>query len=149
MEERHWGVGVVITQPDRQRFLVQEKDDAYPFPEFRRKYSFIGGEKEAGEHPNEAVVRESREELRGRKVEQVVSSMERLFDLTVRSKHGPYYFSLYESVVSPRSLERLVAAGLNEGIGHLVSLEKFRQLPWVWNLDQAVNLYLLRQGTAL
>ncbi len=61
--EKHHGVGIIVTDSNKDWFYIQQKDDTYPFIEYRLCYSFFGGAIEAGENELGALERELSEEL--------------------------------------------------------------------------------------
>jgi len=137
---KHRGVGIVATNRDRTRFLVQQKDEHYvPHP---RGYSFFGGACEHGESAKAALTRELREEL-------PESSAQMLLDASPREvgsyRVGPTAFSflLFEAVVPDSVLDALAQSPVLEGErAAVVSRDALIELPFVWDLLEVVIDYL-------
>lgn len=144
--KRHWGVGVIITNPDKELFFLQQKSKTYSFPQYREGYSFFGGEREDGETPEEAMQRELQEEFSKRGARTVRRSIIRLCDLVVDGPQGEFDFSLFESVLETRKLVRLSGRRIYEGKGVLVERDKLEGLSFVWGLEQVAKQYLTGHG---
>lgn len=138
----HKGVGVIITNPQREVFYLQQKDDHYPVPEYRLCYSFFGGAIEAGETSLDALKRELEEELHKDVAALVFSGAELVHRFDIRSHGKTYTFTLYEAVV-PEVL-RIAEYHVLEGAGVMKTRSEISRLPFIWGLEQVVTAYLQR-----
>ncbi|MCA9708395.1 MAG: NUDIX domain-containing protein [Myxococcales bacterium] len=142
MAERHHGVVAIVTNPDRTRFFVQQKDEHYrPHP---LGYSLFGGAREAEESPAEALTRELREELGAAAQVLLDAGAEHVFTIP-RSSPGAR-LSLFEVVLDGPVLESLAEVPVLEGKrGVVLGREQLAVTPFVWGLDAVVAAYLERR----
>jgi 8-oxo-dGTP pyrophosphatase MutT (NUDIX family) len=138
---RHHGVVAIVTDPERTRFFIQQKDEAYrPFP---RGYSLFGGAVEAGEEPERALARELREEL-GAAAEPLLAAGPTCI-FTARPLTTGFVVSLFEIVLDGPALESLAEVRVLEGErGVVLDRERLRSTPLVWGLGELVAAYLDR-----
>lgn len=136
---RHHGVVAIVTNPERTRFFIQQKDAAYrPFP---LGYSLFGGAVEAGEEPAEALARELREELGAAAEPLLAAGPTRVF--TARPLATGFVVSLFEIVLDARALESLAETPVLEGErGVVLDRDHLRGMPLVWGLGEVVAAYL-------
>ena len=139
---KHHGVGVIITNPARELFYIQKKDNSYPIKKYRLKHSIFGGAIEAGESEISALERELREELRFEAAHMVFDSSKKLFDIEIPNEKVRYDLTLFESVLSPRKIEIVSSMHVKEGIGDLVGFQEFRKLDFIHNLRMVIDKYL-------
>ncbi len=143
MSERHHGVVVIVTDPGRTRFFVQQKDEDYP--SFPLGYSLFGGRIEPGEAPADALARELHEELDA--VAQMLIEQGPAHVLTTAVPPAGYVVSLFEVVVDEDVLESLADVPVQEGKrGAVFGRAQLRELPFVWGLEAVVGEYLERRG---
>jgi 8-oxo-dGTP pyrophosphatase MutT (NUDIX family) len=139
----HRGVGVIVTNPARDRFLVQRKDASYP--RFPRGYSLFGGAREPGESDVDALARELEEELGAASAQQLVAAGLREIEEFVVGEPG-FAFVLFEAVVEDALLDVLAARPVFEGeCAQAVTRGELAMLPWVWSLAQVIATYLGRR----
>ena len=62
MNPKLFVVAVSITNPKRDLFYIQQKDEFHPMPEFRLRYTFFGGGLKENESEMQALKRELLEE---------------------------------------------------------------------------------------
>jgi 8-oxo-dGTP pyrophosphatase MutT (NUDIX family) len=141
-ESAHRGVGVVVTNADRSRFFVQQKDADYP--SFPLCYSFFGGSLEPGETVAQALRRELVEELGKHPANTILGhGASEVFDGPVSGPERSYRFTLFEAVVEDDVLDMLSQVEVAEGErGAVFERVAFRALPFIWSLEQVVDAYL-------
>ncbi|MEK6963505.1 MAG: NUDIX hydrolase [Nanoarchaeota archaeon] len=144
--ERPWGVGIVITDPNRSLFLVERKCDRYPYKQYRGAYSFIGGGCEAGETVEGTLFRELGEEMTPKMADEVSKVARHLFDVSI-TKGDTYDYSLFESVLPVRMFDGIEAHKIEEGKGVVVARDKLVEVPFIWGLEDVVDLYLRGHGS--
>jgi 8-oxo-dGTP pyrophosphatase MutT (NUDIX family) len=142
----HHGVVALVTNPERTRFFIQQKDEGYrPFP---LGYSLFGGAVEAGESLAQALARELREEL-GAVAERLLAA-----EVTLVFSQRPlavgFELSLFEVVLEAHLLESLAEVAVLEGRrGVVVSREELTTMPLIWGLGAVVDAYLDARDGAL
>lgn len=140
--EKHHGVGVIVTDSNRELFYIQQKDDTYPFPEYRLCYSFFGGAIEAGEGELGALERELSEELEPEAAQWIAHVCNKLFDAEISTSRGSYHFTLFEAALPKYDVEDLAELPVREGAGRLVSRREIEKLKFVHNLKTVLDKYL-------
>lgn len=139
--QRHHGVVALVTNRERTRFFIQQKDESYPA--FPLGYSLFGGAIEAGERPEEALARELREEL-GEAAERLLAA-EVACVFEGRTLATGVVLSLFEIVIEAAELEALAEVPVLEGLrGVVVDREALRGMELVWGLHELVGAYLER-----
>jgi 8-oxo-dGTP pyrophosphatase MutT (NUDIX family) len=135
----HHGVVALVTNPERTRFFIQQKDEAYrPFP---LGYSLFGGAVEAGEEPAQALARELREELGA--AAQALLDAGPTCVFAARPLATGFVVSLFEVVLEGRVLDSLAEVPVLEGrCGVVLDREQLRATPLVWGLHELVAAYL-------
>ena len=132
----HRGVGLVVTNPARSHFFLQQKDEDYePHP---LGYSFFGGAIEENEALDEALHRELREEL-GKLAETFIDAGPA--HVLTMDLDG-FSFALFE-VVLPSSLALLHGVEVLEGKrGVVVARAELPTTPFIWGLESVMQRYL-------
>lgn len=139
--QRHHGVVALVTNRERTRFFIQQKDESYPA--FPLGYSLFGGAIEAGERPDEALARELREEL-GEAAERLLAA-EVTCVLPARPLAGGFVVSLFEVVLEGEGIEALAEVPVLEGKrGVVLDREALGRMTLVWGLHELVEAYLER-----
>lgn len=141
----HRGVGVIVTNPARDRFLVQRKDASYP--RFPRGYSLFGGAREHGESDQAALVRELYEELGDASARALVDAGLREI-ATFEVGERRFAFVLFEAVVTDEMLDVIAARPVFEGeCAAVVARAELVGLAWVWTLGDVITAYVQRRGS--
>lgn len=141
----HRGVGVIATNPARDRFVVQRKDARYPH--FPRGCSLFGGARERGESDADALVRELHEELGEASARALVEAGPREIG-TFLLGASQFTFVLFEVVVEDVVLDAIAARPVAEGErAELVTRDALAELPWVWDLAAVIADYLAPIGS--
>lgn len=148
MDYKKWSVGVIITNPKKTLFYLQQKDETYFIKEYRLRYCFFGGSVEKGEKEIEALKREIKEELDVRHSESIIKNLKRLFDSYFTNiKNYTYRFTLYESVIEKSDLIALSKLFPNEGKkGTLLTREELKNIPIFTDLEEVRDMYLESLG---
>ena len=77
MKYSYDGVAVVITNPSKNLFYLQQKDNSYAIKEYRLGYTFFGGGVEKNETEKEAFKREIYEEFNQSVAEHIIKKSKR------------------------------------------------------------------------
>jgi len=144
-KNQHHGVGAIITTPDRSLCYVQQKDQTYPFEDFRGSYSFWGGAIEDGEERYQALERELQEEIPD--FADILSAAETNEINTYKVQNdlvGEFKFTLYEIIVPKKILTSLSGTTVQEGIGVSTQRDSLASLKWILGLEHVVEDYLKR-----
>ncbi len=136
---------VIITNPERSRFVVQRKDETYGYP---LALALFGGAVEVGETDLMAVVREIVEEL-GPGIVRLFSEagvgLSRVdeFDLG-------YPFVLFEAAIEDGALDLIAERPVFEGkAAEILSRDLLlRQSDWMPGLVDVLRVYLSRRTPA-
>ncbi len=132
----HQGVGLLIANEDYTRFFIQQKDETYPFEEWRGCCSYWGGAIEPTDADEWAAVwRELEEELpqtlpilkkKGLliKGKYKVATFDSSFDLTV-----------FEVLLTEKQLDSVAKTKVLEGRGLLLSRAEALAQKWIWKTD--------------
>jgi len=128
--EIHETVGVIITNPEKNLFYFQQKDETYWIKQFRMKYCLFSGQIETGEEEDFALKRELIEELNEEVPKLIYAGSHKIFDCFYEGlleKNAK--FTLYESILSTNELVRISQFPIKEGkCGSLIKKENiFRQ----------------------
>jgi 8-oxo-dGTP pyrophosphatase MutT (NUDIX family) len=140
MAKTHHGVGVLVTNRTRSRFLVQQKDQDYaPHP---RGYSLFGGATDTNEDPAEALARELHEELGAASAKLLIAAGLRPV-LTTTVEPAGFVYSLFEAAIDDALLEALARAPVFEGErAAVVERDELLALPFIWGLGAVLAAYL-------
>ena len=137
----HHGAVVIITNADRTRFVVQEKDDSYTA--HPNGISLFGGSLEREESPREAMGRELVEETHQTVCPAVTGALQELWTQEVPCGGIAYTLTVFESVVSESEITRIVAAPVGEGrCARELARTAFVDVDWVWGLEVVAQRYL-------
>ncbi len=101
---------VVITNPERSRFVVQRKDETYRYP---LALALFGGLVEPGENDMQAIEREIVEEMGVDSALTVADGLGRSVDVF----HIGFTFVLFEAVIDDGALDLLAERPVFEGKG--------------------------------
>lgn len=144
MEYKKWSVGVIITNPDKTLFFLQQKDETYFIKEYRLRHCFFGGGVKKGEKELDALKREINEELDKSFVDLIIKSLKRKSDSYFTNiENNTYRFTLYESVISDDELKRLSKLSPKEGkTGVLLNKEELKNILLFTDLQETRDLYI-------
>lgn len=136
----HKGVGLIITNNEKNLFFIQKKDKNYPIKKWIDCYSFWGGAiEEDDQSPYDALIREVKEEIN---FELKTEEIKFIDEFLVKSDTN-FPFFLFELTVSEQTLEVLSQLKVNEGNSALVSKEELHGSKWIWGLKQVFKNYFL------
>ncbi len=136
----HRGVGVIVTNGARTRFVVQRKDATYP--RYPRGCSLFGGAREPGETDEQALVRELFEALGDASAAAIVAAgLRHVADFELGPRR--FGFAMFEAVLDDARLDLLAARPVYEGErAEIAERSGLAALPWVWTLGDAIAAYL-------
>ncbi len=138
---------VSITTHNHGLFYLQQKDENYPIPVYRMKYTFFGGSSEKNEHPDKTIVRELNEELMPEAVNLIVPHLIRLFRIKLLRayllpKKEYCLIHLYESRLSKKNIRELEKYTVKEGkCGVIFPSHKFSKLLFPESLHTLIDRY--------
>ena len=136
-------VGVSITNEKRTLFYLQKKDNEYWIPQLRLKYCFFGGQIESSETESIALERELLEELNPDLAKIIYKNSKRVLSSYFINVLGENYkFSLYESVLHDKTMEKLSSLTVKEGEGFLIKRENILKIPFFPSLKDTLERYL-------
>ena len=142
-DEKHHGVGVLVTNKNKDLFYIQQKDEQYPIAQFKLCYSFFGGEKNKDETEENALERELREELESAAAVKISRLARKIGDFELTSNGNPFTFTLYEAVLAEQELKELAGLPIKEGKrGALFDKDNITKLKFVHNLETVLRAYL-------
>jgi 8-oxo-dGTP pyrophosphatase MutT (NUDIX family) len=144
VERFHRAVGIIITNPDRTKFYIQQKDETYYIIRYRLHYTFFGGAIEDGESEEEALKRELNEELDESVIDLMYKKLKKLgsFSFTNILKKECLY-TLFESIISDEDLDFISNKKVFEGKrGVLISRDKIRNIDFFSELKNILEKYL-------
>lgn len=137
----HHGAVVIITNPERSRFVVQEKDESYKA--HPNGISLFGGALELGETPREAMERELAEETDEAVCLTITSALQELWTQEVTCGDISYTLTVFDSVLSEDEVSKIAAAPVKEGRRGLeIDRVTFPTIDWVWGLKAIAERYL-------
>ncbi|MBC8071948.1 MAG: NUDIX hydrolase [Deltaproteobacteria bacterium] len=140
----HRGVGVIVTDPARSRFVVQRKDASYP--RYPRGHSLFGGACEPGESSEATLERELFEELGDASARVLLDAGPREIGAFTVGESG-FTFVLFEAVVAVEMLDVLAARPVHEGErAEIITREELPGLAWVWGLEAVLAAYIAGIG---
>jgi len=138
---------VSITTHNHGLFYIQQKDESYQIPTYRLKYTFFGGSAEKEENPDDAILRELREELIPKAVSLIVPHLKKLFHIkllrTYLLPRKEYcLFHLYEAMLSDKNIQTLEKYTVKEGkYGIIFPRHKFSKLLFPESLHPLIDRY--------
>lgn len=139
----HYGVGLLISNQEQTQFFVQQKDNDYPFKEWRGCLSFWGGAVEPEDNSNlQAVERELEEEI-----PQAVPLLQHYakkkigtFKITYAQ---PFILTVFEVRVPDYLLQEISKVNVLEGNGILMDRATIEAQKWIWETDFIFLEYIL------
>lgn len=143
---RHHGAIVIATDPMLSWFLLQQKCQRHPDPECRGKISFIGGKVEAGETPQQAMIREAGEEFPGLAGVALSQEPRSLWDLAVTHPGGEYDLTVFERLLYEPYLRWITMQPCTEGRSIIVPRAEFLDRPFIYGLQGVAAFYLNERG---
>jgi ADP-ribose pyrophosphatase YjhB (NUDIX family) len=144
MEYNKWSAGVIITNPSKTLFYLQQKDETYYVEEYRLKHCFFGGGVKKNELVLDAMKREIKEELDLKYAGLIIKNLKMLFDSYFTNIQGiTYKFTIFESILDDDKLKDLSRYQPKEGKqGVLLNKEEFRNIPFFTDLEETRIKYL-------
>ena len=144
MKYEHFGVAVVVTNPKRNLFYLQQKDKGCPIPEFRLTYCFFGGTINPAKEEFSGLKRELSEELENYPAELITENSRKLFDdyfLNIFKQKTK--FSLYEAALSDKILKEISGFPIKEGKGgFLIKKQEILKIRFLPDLENTLKKYL-------
>ena len=144
MKNLHLVVEVIIVNKKKNLFYIQQKDETHPIPEFRLKYCFFGGGIEpTDKNDSEALRRELFEELEENFAEKIFKNSRKLKEVYITDVIGrDFKSSLYESVLTDKTIKGLSKSQIYEGKGVLVKKEDILKIPFLGDSQILFEKYL-------
>ncbi len=139
--EIHQGVGIIIKNKSDTLFLIQEKDETYPIPQYRNCYSLFGGRIEDEETVFEGLMRELNEELL---LDDLLDQMNIHFiqKFQIKTKEKYFHFHLFEGILDDDLFQKLSSIKCYEGYSHIIEKKELQNIQWVWGLEKVLKNYL-------
>jgi len=146
MESIHQGVGALITNTNCTRFLVQIKDETYPFEEWRGACAYWGGAIEPSDaNELEAVERELVEEIPAAAAALQTTPKTPIDRYWIDTAKNPFWLTTFVIAVEDTVLDTLSQAPVLEGNSLLISKDDLLKRKWIWNIDFTFHDFLQRQ----
>lgn len=112
----YMGVGIIITNKERDKFYFQQKDETYWIKQYRLKYSFFGGGVEQEEGAYEALKRELYEELESVATKIILNNCEEVFISRLKNIFGRNCKQfIFEAILSDEELININKLPVKEG----------------------------------
>ena len=152
MKYSYDGVAVVITNPSKNLFYLQQKDNSYAIKEYRLGYTFFGGGIEKGETEEEAFKREIYEEFDREAAKCIIKNGKRKFSQIIfpifgQCKNKPVKIILFEALLSNKMLKKISKTKVMEGKrGVLVKKAKLQKIKFFDDLMGIFKKYLLESN---
>lgn len=136
----HRGVGIIMRNESGNLFFVQEKDETYPFIEYRNYCSFFGGKIEDGETIEAGLIRELKEEI---EIGDLISEMDIRFfkSFLLENNLSKFEFNLFEGILNDDDFIFLSQKKIMEGRSKILSQDELMNEKWVWGLDVVIGFY--------
>ncbi|MFP4112230.1 MAG: NUDIX hydrolase [Candidatus Woesearchaeota archaeon] len=142
--KRFRGVGVIITDYERDIFYLQKKCEHYPIEKYRGAHAFWGGNIEDGEDSYQALERELYEEFSDGWSGRVFEGSSLVADFDVKNGDDEYSFSLYECMLPKDDVYEILEQKVEEGEGVMATKKDLETMPFIFNLEYVVRNYLRR-----
>lgn len=147
MEAIHRGVGLLITNTDYSRFLVQIKDETYPYEQWRGACAYWGGAIEATDaNALVAVERELEEELPDAVAVLQKIPKAQIDQYWIDTAQQPFWLTTFEVAVTDEVLGELAKTPVLEGNSLLISQADLLERKWIWNIDFTFHDFLKRKA---
>ena len=131
----HYGVGLLISNESQTQFFVQQKDETYPYKDWRGCLSFWGGAiEEEDKSPLAAVERELEEEIPASI--SILSPYSKKEIGTFKITYArPFFLTVFEIRIPDQKIEALSQIAVLEGDGLMLSKEEILDYKWIWETD--------------
>jgi 8-oxo-dGTP pyrophosphatase MutT (NUDIX family) len=139
----HRGVGIIIRNESGNLFFVQEKDETYPFVEYRNCCSLFGGKIEDGETLEIGLIRELKEEIEIGNLFQKMN-IRFLKSFLMKNNLSEFEFSLFEGILSDDDFILLSQKRIMEGRSKVLDKNGLLGEKWIWGLEVVIRFYLER-----
>jgi len=140
---KHQGVGVLIGNPKRTQFFIQQKDETYPIPKWRNCYSFWGGAiEEEDANALAAANREILEEIPAASPLLQPYSKEKIGVFNIPTAEAAFDLTVFELLIPNTTLQEVAAVEVFEGRGLLLDSETILESTWIWNMDFVFEDYM-------
>ena len=116
---------IIITNPSRDIFYLQQKDETYYSKENRLKYALFGGGIEDNENEKEAILRELDEELDEKVAEFIKEKIKHVFTFDYFQKERlKEKLFVFEAILPDKTLEKILKFEIKEGKRAVIILKK-------------------------
>ena len=143
MKPMHKGVGLLISNLDGSRFFIQQKDESYPYEEWRNCCSFWGGaieEEDASELV--AVHRELEEEIPDTLELLLPMDKKIIGKYKIPTFDSAFWLTVFVVQVTNAELDKIATTKVLEGRGVLFSRVEALAQKWIWNTDFIFHDYM-------
>jgi hypothetical protein len=143
INDMHRGVGIIIKNKSGNLFFIQEKDETYPFVEYRNYCSLFGGKIEDGETLEIGLIRELKEEIDFEGEDQMCNLKPVFLKcFLLKNNLSEFEFNLFEGILSDDDFALLSQKRIMEGRSKILNKKGLMNEKWIWGLEVVIEFYL-------
>lgn len=141
-EKKYQGAMIVITNKNRDKFYIQQKDETHPIKKFRLCYTFFGGGTEKEENEFNTLERELKEELSYEAYYPILKHKKRIFDAKIKVKDKKILVAMFETALEDKDLLSISKMSVKEGRGYLIKKQDIINLKFMHDINKIVEQYI-------